>query len=249
MLYAKVAGEKLSASPGQRANCPHCGAQVIAKCGSINIWHWAHQTDCACEHEPETEWHLTWKARFPKDCVEVAIGANRADVYLGAFAVEFQHSPISPEQIQERQNAYGHVIWVFDCAKRHIELRPKQIGTRISESGYDKALRWAQETDLDDPEAYAENADWEDEQEPIYEDPAKSNYRTFRWKWPQRSLEAIDLEAHRLFFDFGSQLFQVKKIYWNDRVAGWGYLYQHQTFLNQLFQRQPATQAAASLSA
>lgn len=89
MLYAIGQGDdKLPAAPGLHAICPVCGGEVLAKCGKIVSWHWAHVSgkDCDDWYEPETEWHLRWKKLFPKEYVEVTINRkgkrHHADVCL-----------------------------------------------------------------------------------------------------------------------------------------------------------------------
>jgi competence CoiA-like predicted nuclease len=136
MLYAKDKnGEKILALPGSSAVCSCCGTPVRPKCGVINVWHWAHVTRTVdfCEMKPETDWHLWWKSMFPKEMVEVPINRGKvvkiADVYLPKTktVIEFQHSSISPEEIQFRESHYGNMLWVFDCTEQYeagnIDLR------------------------------------------------------------------------------------------------------------------------------
>lgn len=78
---------------------------------------------------------------------------------------------------------------------------------------------------------------WHFAHEPIYEEETVSNYRTFRWKWPQRSLQAIDLNSSRLFFDCSPKgLFQVKEVHWDALVGGWGNLFSRQEFLDRVLE-------------
>lgn len=127
MLYAK---DKSVAMPGMRGECPTCGGELIAKCGEIVEWHWAH-TSADCDHwsEPETEWHSKWKECFPLECREVTVGMHRADVLIAGQVIEFQHSPISASEIRERKNYYGSLTWVIDgrgFRGRFLVNRPKQ---------------------------------------------------------------------------------------------------------------------------
>lgn len=91
--------ERAEASPGDRGYCPTCLNKVIAKCGDVMTWHWAHeQNDCDPWSEGETEWHLRRKSKFPTQWQEVTIGNHRADVKTPDYVIEFQHSLIpSPE--------------------------------------------------------------------------------------------------------------------------------------------------------
>jgi ssDNA-binding Zn-finger/Zn-ribbon topoisomerase 1 len=122
MLYAILKnGIKSRPERGSRAICPDCGGEMIAKCGDINIWHWAHKSgdDCDSWSEGESEWHLGWKLKWPVDNVEIQIirdGVHHnADILTPkGIVIELQHSPISIETIKEREVFYGEMLWVFD---------------------------------------------------------------------------------------------------------------------------------------
>jgi competence protein CoiA len=120
MLWALKNGTRRFAQPIDRADCPSCAAPVLAKCGPIVQWHWAHISECDPWYEPESEWHLKWKRKFPRDWQEVVIGPHRADIKTPDLVVELQASSISPLEITERESFYGDMIWVlrgedFDC--------------------------------------------------------------------------------------------------------------------------------------
>lgn len=131
MLYALNEHDtKVEATPGGRGTCPGCGAQMVAKCGAINIWHWAHESrqDCDPWWEPESEWHRWWKQLVSPDRCEVVKGQHRADMIgAGGVVIELQHSSISPCEIAERERFYGHMIWVFDVREcyHNMSMRPK----------------------------------------------------------------------------------------------------------------------------
>ena len=137
MIYAYHEGQKIYATPGARAICPECNEIVIARCGKINIWHWAHKqrSDCDLWSEHETQWHLEWKNYWPSDYVEVPIERNgikhRADICTPkGIVIELQHSPISPDEISEREQFYGEMIWLFDVQipydDDYLEFRDKR---------------------------------------------------------------------------------------------------------------------------
>jgi competence CoiA-like predicted nuclease len=138
MLLANVDGERVQATPGQRAACPLCGAPVIAKCGLIKVWHWAHEDlgDCDPWAESETDWHLAWKMQMPR--VEIAMERegvkHRADAVAGnGTVIEFQHSSISGYDIVEREAFYRRMVWVFDAQEPFTEGR---IEVRQNRHGY-----------------------------------------------------------------------------------------------------------------
>lgn len=137
MLIARKDGKRVRAEPGSAATCVFCKGEMVARCGEINVWHWAHKTLERCDpwKSVESEWHRGWKLRYPESQTEVVINKNGirhiADVALPYgkkqldlfeppryFVVEFQNSQISPEQIKERESFYEDMAWVWnvqDC--------------------------------------------------------------------------------------------------------------------------------------
>lgn len=114
MRLAIVGGSRVEAQPGLRGACPGCGGEVYAKCGEVLVWHWAHVTaECDSWTEPESEWHLDWKSRFPVEFQEVSLGEHRADVKGPGAVLEVQRSAISVEAIREREEFYGEMYWVL----------------------------------------------------------------------------------------------------------------------------------------
>lgn len=128
MIWALQNAERVTAEPGGRGECPCCRGDVMAKCGSIVVWHWAHKADdCDPWHEPESEWHIRWKRRFPDDWQEVVIGNHRADVKTPKLVVELQASSISAEEIKEREQHYRNMVWLLrgDDFKDNLWLRQR----------------------------------------------------------------------------------------------------------------------------
>ena len=121
MIYARDGdtSEHILAAPGLHAKCPACGDDVIAKCGSIIAWHWAHKSaDCDTWAEPESPWHVSWKERFPADWCEVVVGNHRADIKTPSGVIELQHSSIDPYDVYVREGLYtdycGGLVWILD---------------------------------------------------------------------------------------------------------------------------------------
>jgi competence protein CoiA len=132
-LIAEHGGERILATKDgpRKAACPECAGDMQAKTGDIVTWHWAHvhkhESDAPpCAGSGETEWHLGWKATCddPRR-IEVAKGNRRADVlHKAGWAIEFQHSAISPQEITGRETDWrGRVIWVFDLRDAYAEGR------------------------------------------------------------------------------------------------------------------------------
>jgi competence CoiA-like predicted nuclease len=119
MMYARIEDQRRLARPEQRGQCPGCAGEVIAKCGEIRIWHWAHAVDdCDPWSEPESEWHLGWKKHAPTDRTEVVIEKegkkHRADILCANSAVlELQSSTISSIDIRAREDFYKYMAWLF----------------------------------------------------------------------------------------------------------------------------------------
>jgi len=121
MLYAiDQSGKKTGARPGALGHCPACGAEMTPKCGDINVWHWAHKTESACDYEPETLWHSELKRMWAfenQEIVKTKLGQKRiADIITNSgTTIEFQHSPISVRTVSAREYFWNKMIWVFDA--------------------------------------------------------------------------------------------------------------------------------------
>src|SRR6266702_3722476 len=73
MKFAIVNGQRQEAQPNLSGKCPTCDHPMVAKCGEVRMWHWAHQGSRFCDPwwENETEWHRAWKGQFPVNWQEV----------------------------------------------------------------------------------------------------------------------------------------------------------------------------------
>lgn len=129
-------GNLVEPRPRARAFCPVCQSPVIAKCGALVTWHWAHQAQAECDSfgEPETEWHRQWKLAFAGlgyaiERVFTDSGeTHRADVYdpQRRRVVELQHSAIDACSVWARQQFYercaGGLVWLFDAQAWNLTL-------------------------------------------------------------------------------------------------------------------------------
>lgn len=110
--------------------CPVCGEPLtIRAADSLAVkMHFAHKRGTQCDDwkHDMSEWHYNWQQCFPKECREVVVENNgekhRADILIGNTVIEFQHSPITGEEINKRNQFYtscGHsVFWVFDATNK-----------------------------------------------------------------------------------------------------------------------------------
>lgn len=212
-------GKKIVAAPYANAVCPVCKSNLISKCGSINIWHWAHEkeSDCDAWNEGETEWHLNWKNNFPIDYAEVVINKNntqhRADIcFPNGNIIEFQHSPLSVKEIQERENFYQKMIWVFD------------ITNTVNWDFWNNANK-------NDPYSYFGDSSNFD-MRPDGNNIIKNIYCTFRWKHAKKS---IAYAKKPVYLDLGNgKLFQLKKMYPSTPCGGKGYIRDKEEFIDRL---------------
>lgn len=121
------------AKPNEEYFCPICNGKLRLRDGKINIKHFAH-IDSKCNdtwNYDMSEWHVEMQSRFPKEQREVVVKHNgamhRADILFKNMVVEFQHSPISYDEIIERNTFYNNagynVAWVFDVQEQYNDGR------------------------------------------------------------------------------------------------------------------------------
>ena len=90
--------------------CPICGGAVIVKAKSSEAVkeHFAHKNKAECDswNYDMSDWHRAGQNSFPKECQEVVVQKDgikhRADVLINNTVIEFQHSPISGDEIYAR---------------------------------------------------------------------------------------------------------------------------------------------------
>ena len=126
-------GERIHASDADKNQnyfCPICCQRVKLRKGGTNVDHFAHEVSCDDSWRYDmSEWHLQWQAQFPvvnREVVVTHLGEkHRADVMACGYVIEFQHSPITAEEFDERNafyRSYGKkVIWIFDFASEYSE--------------------------------------------------------------------------------------------------------------------------------
>ena len=119
------------ATKEEKYYCPICNGEMILKSGEVNITHFAHKNkECKDNWNYDmSEWHINKQSYFDERFQEVIVEKNgvkhRADVLKDGVVIEFQHSPISAEEFNERNKFYisaGHkVVWVFDLTLQKNE--------------------------------------------------------------------------------------------------------------------------------
>lgn len=108
--------------------CIGCDEELDNGCGIVNQWYFKHKKDSNCSYSLWTErdnhmsaFHKNLQLEFLNKGadIEVKIGNNRADVVLNDRVIEIQHSPISREEIDSRNENYlkekgKYPIWILD---------------------------------------------------------------------------------------------------------------------------------------
>lgn len=126
MKYAIVNEGREEAQPGLSGACIGCGHEMVAKCGEIKVWHWAHRGKKPCDpwKENETDWHRAWNGNFAKEnqeCIHYADDGEKhiADVKTDlGWVLEFQHSHIHPDERRARTAFYKKLVWVVNGLRR-----------------------------------------------------------------------------------------------------------------------------------
>ncbi len=145
MKFALAGGQRVEASIKARGMCPVCSGEVIAKCGTRRVFHWAHQGVRDCDSwAGQSDWHLAWKNKFPIEWQEFVqhdphTGERHiADVRTPhGLMVEFQRSHLDPQERVNREWFYRNMVWVVDGVrlpedyprfdKGKAELKPWKI--------------------------------------------------------------------------------------------------------------------------
>lgn len=130
MKFAYVNGHKTEPQPKLKGFCPSCNSEMIAKCGQVKVWHWAHKGKLPCDlwWEPETKWHRDWKDQFPVEHQEIIHHAQSGEKHIAdvrtdqGVVVEFQHSYLKPEEQKAREDFYDDMVWVVDGSRLKRDL-------------------------------------------------------------------------------------------------------------------------------
>ncbi len=114
--------------------CPMCYEELRCRKGDANAHHFAHKNNSECKandgwNYDMSDWHFDWQNQFPLDNQEVVFSYNnkvhRADVFINNTVIEFQRSPITESEFNDRNEFYKgigyNVVWVFDAINKEIE--------------------------------------------------------------------------------------------------------------------------------
>lgn len=132
MMYVAIDSNKdriqiENASSNTEYFCPICGERLIIKAiDSKSIRkHFAHKSkkDCDDFSHDMSDWHYNWQCCFPEETREIVLENNgvkhRADILINDTIIEFQHCPITADEIKKRNEFYlscgYNMVWVFDA--------------------------------------------------------------------------------------------------------------------------------------
>lgn len=134
-----------NANKEAKYRCPVCGNEVILKSGLKNVDHFAHVAN-ECEdtwNYDMSAWHIEMQSYFPVENREVVVKSqgkvHRADVLVGKTVIEMQHSPISAEEFNDRNEFFRslgyRLVWVFDVRDKRdndqIEYLDEDTSTKF----------------------------------------------------------------------------------------------------------------------
>lgn len=155
MRRALVQGVPTDATPKAKGICinPLCASEMIARCGRVKVWHWVHKGRPPCDpwYESETQWHRNWKNIFPSEWQEVVQQDSVTnEVHIAdvrnpfGLVIEFQHSPIAPEEMRSREGFYKEMIWVVDGLRNDLDHAYFKMGLSgpIQQSPLAYQVKW-----------------------------------------------------------------------------------------------------------
>lgn len=138
---------------GSEVFCPD-GHLLIAKRGDVRVHHFSHKSNCNCRFAcNKTDWHQKFQDRADKKNQEVRMEKDGklhiADVQIGRFVIEYQHSNIATSDIHERESFYTSLgytlVWVFDTSNwdyQVLQRKDKEV-TIVKRRGSDFPMNGA----------------------------------------------------------------------------------------------------------
>ena len=110
--------------------CPVCKSPVVLRDGLTNAPHFAHRAGTCTDtwHYDMSEWHRKMQSFFPESMQEVVVThdgeTHRADILYKNTVIEFQHSTISKNEFERRNDFFEslgyRIAWVFDVNDQRL---------------------------------------------------------------------------------------------------------------------------------
>ena len=107
--------------------CPICNTELVQKKADIKAHHFAHKAkiNCPYAHREMSDWHLEWQSHYGRHREILCRSGNEikiADVLINDTVIEFQHSPISYDEVESRTLFHTgnnrKIIWLFDFREK-----------------------------------------------------------------------------------------------------------------------------------
>jgi len=205
MQFANVNGIKARPEPTLRATCPHCGSEMISRCGRVKVWHWSHIRNPHCDRwwESETQWHRDWKNCFPVEWQEIShTDPTTRELHIAdvknpfGLVVEFQHSRLKPEEREARENFYDEMVWVVDGLRGELDESWFNMGlsrTPIQKSPLAYQVKWWGQSRL--------LHDWSQGRSKVYIDFGKDHLWRLVLFDPKRKMGAVGPIAKSAFIN------------------------------------------------
>jgi len=253
MIWADKDGQKIKATPKEKAECPLCSSELVSKCGSIKQWHWSHKhnKDCDDWYEPESEWHINWKNEFSIEQQEVTIGSHRADIFSRGTVIELQNSPLSSDKIIEREKHYGLMIWLLNgktlakglCLRNKKEIitfrwkhPPKSWGSANKQIYIDvNFLSKNAEKEYNKIKLKPDDENWGVMVKDVWEEEYGNGevYKKSQMVMIDKSFGEFKKEYLNARTKYKNKIFYIKKLYNNIPCGGYGELITKEEFLRR----------------
>lgn len=235
MKFAIVNETKKTPTPKESGHCPFCRSEVISKCGSLRLWHWAHKKELQCDPwwENETEWHRNWKNQFPVNYQEQIHYDENGEKHIAdvktdkGWVLEFQYSFIKSEERISRNDFYKKLVWIVNGTRRKRDKT--QFLKLIEEDLFISSAPKIQRVYLDDCALLRE---WSDTSSPVFFDFGEDNLWCLippsKAPWgavmelPRSlfiSMHTQDKSPEEDFEDFLHRLKTIVSSYWNQRQS------------------------------
>lgn len=145
--FAICDGQTISADAYGRGDVKCIAADHPLELAVDNFYgaHFVHKNKSDTDGAPITRWHSQWQGYFqdievPHPRMLGSVKNRIADVLVGNWVLEIQHSPITAEEVAARNSDYAlhdrRVIWLLDGgAGVNINQRVPPNGTNIIEFG------------------------------------------------------------------------------------------------------------------
>jgi hypothetical protein len=125
--FAIVDGKKAEATPKAKGICPHCESEMIAECGRVKVWQWAHKGNPHSTLKPEER---ISREEFYKEMLWVVdgnIGELDENYFNMGISGPLQKSPLAYAQNPPKIGGTGKTFV-------RLKMAPSVIGLKYNKS-------------------------------------------------------------------------------------------------------------------